>query len=98
MKTRTIPTEVTFKRPFSLGGDSEEFPAGTYKIKSEEERDGLPMLSRYHRVGVTMQISSESGDPDRILNVTPQDLEDALKKDKKPAKAKAVSVSDSYTK
>ena len=99
MKTRTVSSEVTFNRPFSIGAAGAELPAGSYKIDTDEERKGGLSLSRYRPVRVVMHLVADAGDPEKnkTLIVAPVDLDAALKEDKQTAKPKAVSVSAGYT-
>jgi hypothetical protein len=37
MTTRTIKRTVTFRRPFTLGDSSDQFPAGEYAVETDED-------------------------------------------------------------
>lgn len=61
MATRTTSSTVTFKRPFRLGRDDAQLPAGNYAIEMDAEPiDGLSSLV-YQRVEVRVFVPRISG-------------------------------------
>ena len=61
MATRTTSSIVTFKRPFRLGGDDAQLPAGNYAVETDAEPiDGLSSLV-YQRVEVRVFVPRISG-------------------------------------
>jgi len=80
MKTRTIETTVTFKRPFALTGLNEELPAGDYIVETEEELvDGISYAA-YRRTSTVLRLPARSGPPQltRAMTVDPAELDEAM--------------------
>jgi len=78
MTTRTTDHLVTFKKPFTLPGWEETWPAGDYTVTTHEELLDTSFPA-YHRVSTT--IALHRGAETRHVDVAPLDLADALGRD-----------------
>jgi len=91
MSTRTTIKTVTFRKPFSLPGHLQAFPAGQYSIETDEEL--IPDLSfaAYRRVLTLMcsRVGNGSTGITQFLNVDPAALDEALMADGSPAEGTA---------
>ena len=83
MTIRTTETAITFQRPFALDGSDRVYPAGSYRIVTDEELiDGLSFLA-YRRVSTMMFVpgSSPGGGSVEMMVVSPAELEAAQRRD-----------------
>lgn len=84
MANRITKKLVTFRNPFSLGREEDEWPAGDYTIETEEEP--LKSISRlaFRRVSTIMIVRMPSGRSGsvRFVEIEPSQLEAALAKDR----------------
>ncbi|PDS99971.1 hypothetical protein CO659_03670 [Rhizobium sp. S9] len=83
MTERTIESEITFSRPFALSALVATLDAGTYRVIVDEELiEGLSFPS-YRRTAMHIEIPAlgVSIGTRQLLQVHPQDLESAIKKD-----------------
>ena len=83
MTIRTISKVVTFSSFFMLAGHREKFPAGEYSVETDEELiEGL-LFPEYRRVLTLLCFQPDPHSPGvtQFLNVDPEDLEAALKRD-----------------
>lgn len=56
MTTRTIRSIAVFNSAFNLGGIDGEFPAGSYRIESEEELIESLSFGAFRRVETTIKL------------------------------------------
>ena len=86
MAIRTSTKTVTFKRPFVLAGFSEELPAGSYSVETDEEPiEGISFVA-YRRILTVIHLRPTPGHLGitgftRMLTIDPDELEEALKRD-----------------
>ena len=75
MLTRTQRSTLVFARPFSVNGEAQRQPAGSYIIETEEELlEGLSFPA-YRRVATTITLqSAPAGAVVQMLSVDPADL------------------------
>ena len=84
MTGRTTHRTVHFKAPFTLKGVDEVQAAGDYEIDEDEELiDGLSWLA-YRRVAtfIKVPIGRANSNGVRLLTIDPDDLENALQRDR----------------
>lgn len=83
---KTTETEVTFRKPFTLRSVNTRFPAGTYRLLTDEEEiDGLSFQA-WRRVATMLiapSISTQDGSQ-QIFTIDPDDLVTAQKADISP--------------
>jgi hypothetical protein len=79
MTIRTTKSTVTFRAPFQVKGMSEQQPAGTYDIETDEEAIGGNDHTVYRRVA-TLLILRDAGRT-RMVTIDPVSLEAALAAD-----------------
>jgi hypothetical protein len=80
MTTRTTRSAVTFQSPFRVKGMSEQQPAGTYEIETDEEAIEWNDRTVYRRVA-TLLILKDTGQT-RTVTIDPMSLEAALADDR----------------
>jgi hypothetical protein len=83
MTTRTTETSVQFQRPFALDGSERIYPAGAYRVVTDEEViDGLSFLA-YRRVSTMMFVPGPGtgGGSMEMIVVQPADLDAAQVRD-----------------
>lgn len=80
---RTTTSIVTFNASFSLGASERQYPAGSYRIETDEERlEGLSFHA-YRRTTVRVHIPEglvRKG-TSITVSVTPKQLDDAVAND-----------------
>jgi len=83
MTVRTTKSNVTFLKPFVLGGFDELLPSGTYQVETDEELLENLSFQAYRRVRVLIHLPAKSGRPgfSRTLTIDPNELDAALKRD-----------------
>lgn len=99
MTIRTRTKEVTFVRPFVLGGLDEVLPAGAYVVETDERRvNGVSFLA-YRRISTRILLPAASGNPalGRTLITSPEALEAAVARDQAPAEVVAETNISSET-
>ena len=83
MSTRTTVTTVTFQRSFTLAALEGTHPAGTYRVITEEEQ--IPDLSftAFRRTETLLYLPADPvpGGTRQVVNVSPDELADALAAD-----------------
>jgi len=80
---RASTSRLTFPHPFMLSGYSDELPAGTYDVRTEEERIEGPGFIAYRRSAtylVTPHTRCRAG-RDGMRRITEADLASALSPD-----------------
>ena len=84
MTNRITKKLVTFRNPFTLGRDEEEWPAGNYTIETEEEPLDSVSLLGFRRIRTTMIVRSFTGRSGvtRFVEIDPSDLDAALARDR----------------
>ena len=87
MTTRTTKKTVTFIKPFVLGDSGETHPAGTYTVETDEEILEGYFYSGYRRTATLIHMHAKPGRPGitQTLDIDPEDLEAALRRDALPA-------------
>ena len=78
METRTTTRTVTFKRPFSLPGADDIWPAGDYLVTTDEEQLDTSFAA-YRRIATT--IALRKGPITTYAAISPDDLAAALARD-----------------
>ncbi len=84
MTERITRTSVEFQNVFRLPGIEGEQAAGTYDVLTIEERiDSLSFIA-YRRLSTTIALDAKvaGGNARQVRDVDPEDLSDALAKDK----------------
>jgi hypothetical protein len=87
MTIRTSLTNVTFGRPFVLGGFDEKFPEGIYTVETDEELlEGISFLA-YRRISTLIHLKPDPRYPGRMrtLAIDPKELDAALARDQAAA-------------
>ena len=81
--SRTSNQTVTFRHPFQLSGFKDLFPAGKYVVDTTEELIESVSITAYRRVSTELHLRTKINGmmSERILSVTPTDLDAALAKD-----------------
>ena len=80
MTIRTTKSTVTFRSPFRVKGMSEQQPAGTYEVETDEEAIEGNDRTVYRRVA-TLLILKDAGHT-RTVTIDPASLEAALATDR----------------
>ncbi len=83
MTIRTTEASVRFQRPFALVGSERSYPAGAYRVVTDEESiDGLSFLA-YRRVSTMMFVPGRvpGGSSIEMIVVDPADLDAAQSRD-----------------
>ncbi|GAA6160167.1 MULTISPECIES: hypothetical protein [Ruegeria] len=80
MALRSIRSTVTFPRPFTLSGYSDELPAGEYEVLVEEELIETLSFPAYRRTAIFLTINGKGRSLGRteMRPITWTDLETAL--------------------
>jgi len=84
MTVRTNQVTVTFQKPFVVGGFDEVFPAGDYKVETDEELIHGISFPVYRRISTIIYLPAKSGNPllARALSIAPQELDAVLIRDR----------------
>ena len=82
MTIRTTEKTVRFVRPFSLKGAERSFPAGAYRVITDEELiEGISLLA-YRRVSTMILVPGGlHGSSVEMLSIDPADLDAAQRRD-----------------
>jgi hypothetical protein len=82
MTIRTTEKTVRFVRPFSLKGAERSFPAGAYRVTTDEELiEGISLLA-YRRVSTMILVPGGlHGSSVEMLSIDPADLDAAQRRD-----------------
>lgn len=92
MVTRTTRKTITFNNSFSLEGVDRTLPAGHYEVVTDEEMiEGLS-FPVYRRIATMMMVKTSASTVE-MLNVDPDALADATKRDSLTAVVKPNPVS-----
>ena len=85
MTNRTTSKILSFARPFSLRGQAEVLPAGSYKVITEESLPENVTYPTYQWVSTKLHLHTNADRPSepRIMSVDPRDLEVAHLRDQK---------------
>lgn len=82
---RTIEKTVTFTRPFFLTAVGEIQSAGSYAVETEEELLQDVSFPAYRRIATRIYLHAPGDDRiTGIATIDPEELEQALLKDKRP--------------
>ena len=87
MNQRTVPSTITFSKPFRLSGFEEPLQAGTYKIETLEELiEGLSFPA-WRRIETLLFLLQPPGQPKltQVAVVDPIELEEARSRDQEAA-------------
>jgi hypothetical protein len=81
MTTRTTEQSVVFHHPFTLGAE-ESYPAGSYRVLTDEEPiEGLSFLA-YRRTSTMMFVPGRSGGSSvELITIDPGELVAAQQRD-----------------
>jgi hypothetical protein len=79
METRSSSREISFRRPFLLGGLDGVQPPGAYTVLMEEERLDTPSVTAWRLLSLTLMIN-RAGVTEHVP-IDRQDLDDALVRD-----------------
>lgn len=91
MNTRTITTEVVFRRPFRLGGlDGVQSP-GTYRIETYSELLDIPSAIAYRRLSTSIELHDQPVGTTRTATIDPAELDESLRLDAAPEAAPVVA-------
>ena len=82
MDTRATRTLVTFRRPFTLSALGGMQPAGSYTVRTEEERLDTLTVDAWRQNGCII-VLRRGGTEDHVA-IDPQELRDALARDIDP--------------
>lgn len=86
MTIRTSSKPITFRRPFTVRGFDETFPAGAYILETDEEQlEGISFVA-YRRIASLLHLPGKRGSAvtGRMLPVEPRDIDAALRRDQAP--------------
>jgi hypothetical protein len=84
MTSRSLNSTITFESPFSIGAQTEQLPAGAYRLMIEEEMiEGLSFAA-YRRVSTTLEIPALGMEAARkqYIQIAADDLDAALEADR----------------
>ena len=83
MTIRTSEKQVTFRRPFVLGGFDKVLPAGAYSVETDEELLEGVSYPVYRRLLTLIRLHAKPGHPGltHTLTIDPNELDAALKRD-----------------
>jgi hypothetical protein len=86
MTIRTSKKTVTFRKPFVLGEFDEVLPAGAYSVETDEELLEGISFPAWRRKLTLIHLPAKSGNPGltRTLTIDPNELDEALKRDRAP--------------
>ncbi len=82
MNSRTTRTLVTFRRPFTLAGLGGTQAAGSYTVRTEEERLDTLTLEAWRQTSCVIVL--RRGGIEEHVDIDPQELRDALARDLDP--------------
>ena len=82
MDNRTTRTLVTFRRPFALSALAGVQPAGSYTIRTEEERLDTLTVEAWRQTSCIIVL--RRGGTEEHVEFDPQELRDALARDAGP--------------
>jgi hypothetical protein len=84
MRTRTIKHTVTFMHAFTLAGLDGTQPAGSYEVETDEELLEGVSFPVWQRQMAYLRLHDDPERPGvtQTLSINPQDLDDALKRDR----------------
>lgn len=87
MTIRTREKTVTFKKPFDLEGYPDMFPAGTYRVETDEELLEGVSFTVYRRKSTILHLLPNADRPGRrqSLTIDPDRLDAALMRDRMSA-------------
>jgi len=80
MMTRTSSRTVVFTRSFRLAAFDAPLPPGSYVVETEEELIQGLSFAAYRRTGAWLRVPAPAASRalDRVVNVDPAELDDAL--------------------
>lgn len=83
---RTTEKTVIFRLPFRINGFNDPFPAGVYRVETDEELLESLSFRAYRRVQTVLQLPAEPGHPGlrHSLAVDAKELDAALERDRAP--------------
>lgn len=79
MTQRTVPSTITFTKPFRLSGFEEPLQAGTYKIETLEELIEGVSFPAWRRIETLLFLPQPPGQPKltQVAVIDPTELEEA---------------------
>ena len=87
MDTRSISSQITFRRPFRLNGVDGLQPAGSYTLTVEEERLDTLSVDAWRRTSATLYVP-QGGAIDHAA-ISMEELQAALARDASPTDTSA---------
>ncbi len=80
MTTRTTSQTATFSRPFKLGGMERHYPAGSYRVETDEALIEDLSFAAYRRTATFIVLPSEAGGTiaSETIRIDPAELQRAL--------------------
>jgi hypothetical protein len=92
---RSTQTSVTFRRPFTLGDDATEYPAGTYTLETTQEVIECLSMLALRRVSTMLEVVTyRDGFATRqLIDVAPSELAAAQHRDAQAGAGQAALLS-----
>ena len=86
MPVRTTSRQVTFARPFRLGSDVDEQPAGTYTVETDEEQLDAASVIAFRRIAtwIRLPLPGRAAGGSQNVMIDPGTLDAALLRDAAP--------------
>ena len=83
MFNRSANSVVTFQHPFVIGAENQALPAGDYNLTIEEELVESLSFPVFRRISTVLEVPAigAPGPVRQYLNVSADDIDDALRKD-----------------
>lgn len=83
MNMRSTSSMVTFLKPFTLGKDPDELPAGDYEVVVEEELLQGLSFEAYRRTATYLMVRGRENHAGRaqLRTISEKDLNEALRRD-----------------
>lgn len=91
MNTKTHTMDVTFRRPFIIGGLEGSQPPGTYQVETYSELLNIQSAVAYRRLSTSIELHDQPAGICRIITIDPSQLEEALRLDALPEAETALS-------
>ncbi len=81
MNSRTLTSEIVFRRSFVLNGLDGVQPPGTYRIQTYSELLDIPTVVAYRRLSTSIELHAQPAGIIRTATIDPLELEAALRRD-----------------